>query len=962
VGYFTLTNEGLIAEVNLTGAAMLMVARRDLIHARFKTFVTTKDQIQWDTFFQTILEHEVKPTCDLQIIRKKGNPFYGRIEGFRVILSDESVQVRIAMSDVTTRKQEEIELLKKNEELFAAYEQISASEEELKSQYNLLTTIEADLRQTKDQLENLISIANVPIIVWDLSFHITRLNQAAESLIGRSSSDVLGQSIEILFPSELKERSMRLLRSTHEGVRWETVEIEILRLDGTVRTVLWNSSTLYTSDGVNPVATIAQGQDITDLKRLEKEKNASVIQIQKNLAQLAILNDEIRNPLTVIAMYADMTESSEVSDKIIDQIHRIDLMINQIDRRWDESEKILAYLRKHHQVEIKYSKCSNSDELGLSLSDKKRPFIEEVQAEIFTILDSIDALIYVTDMDTYDLLYLNKRGRGLFGDIVGKKCYKTIQKDQEGPCPFCNNNLLIDESGPTGVCQGEFQNTQNKRWYDCRDRAIRWSDGRLVRLEIATDITERKRNADELASIQKRLIEVYHLAHIGTWDWVATSDIVTWSEEMFHISGRDPTLRAPTSVEYHDMFTPFSWNLLSNAVSKTLATSEPFNLELEFILPDGTIRWMNVFGGPIYEKDGKVIGLHGTMQDINDRKREEERQILTMTVLQILSSFSHEEDNIGKILHTIQVSTGIEAVGIRLKDGEDYPYYKTNGFSDTFVKVEQSLCGYDTNGNVKRDDSGQVILECMCGNVISGHTDPQYPFFTAGGSFWSIDTTALLVSTTEQERQATTRNRCNDEGFESVALIPLRSQDKTIGLLQLNDHRKNMFTLEMVQFFEGLGNTIGIALDRKRTDETLIENENRFKAIYDQSPITIELYDATGTLMHINPAGLNLFGIQELEDIQNLSLFRELHINNEQKEKVLAGENVQYQESFDFEQVKSHNMYPTSRNGTIWLDVHITPMESNEMVITGFLVQITDITKHMLAEEALQLVNHKLHL
>ena len=114
--------------------------------------------------------------------------------------------------------------------------------------------------------------------------------------------------------------------------------------------------------------------------------------------------------------------------------------------------------------------------------------------------------------------------------------------------------------------------------------------------------------------------------------------------------------------------------------------------------------------------------------------------------------------------------------------------------------------------------------------------------------------------------------------------------------------------------------------------------------------------------MHINPAGLNLFGIQELEEIQNLSLFRELHINNEQKEKVLAGENVQYQESFDFEHVKSHNMYPTSRKGTIWLDVHITPMESNEMVITGFLVQITDITKRMLAEEALQLVNHKLHL
>jgi hypothetical protein len=71
----------------------------------------------------------------------------------------------------------------------------------------------------------------------------------------------------------------------------------------------------------------------------------------------------------------------------------------------------------------------------------------------------------------------------------------------------------------------------------------------------------------------------------------------------------------------------------------------------------------------------------------------------------------------------------------------------------------------------------------MCGNIICGRTEPKYQFFTAGGNFWFNSTTALLASTTEQERQAMSQNRCNEEGFESVALIPLRSYEKIIGLL-----------------------------------------------------------------------------------------------------------------------------------------------------------------------------------
>ena len=121
-------------------------------------------------------------------------------------------------------------------------------------------------------------------------------------------------------------------------------------------------------------------------------------------------------------------------------------------------------------------------------------------------------------------------------------------------------------------------------------------------------------------------------------------------------------------------------------------------------------------------------------------------------------------------------------------------------------------------GEVVRDGQGNPVLECMCGNVLCGRTDPALPFFTEGGSFWTNGTTELLASTTEADRQARTRNRCNGEGYESVALIPLRSGDEIIGLLQLNDHRRDQFTLEMIHFFEGLGASIGIALGRRRAE------------------------------------------------------------------------------------------------------------------------------------------------
>ncbi len=145
---------------------------------------------------------------------------------------------------------------------------------------------EKALSETNAYLENLIDHANAPIIVWDPQFRITRFNHAFEFLTGRAEAGVLGQSPAILFPPELIEDSMALIGKTLRGERWESVEIKILHRDGSIRTVLWNSATLFAKDGVTPIATIAQGQDITERKRVEEALHASTAKLENFNNQL----------------------------------------------------------------------------------------------------------------------------------------------------------------------------------------------------------------------------------------------------------------------------------------------------------------------------------------------------------------------------------------------------------------------------------------------------------------------------------------------------------------------------------------------------------------------------------------------------------------------------------------------------------------------------------------------------
>jgi len=129
---------------------------------------------------------------------------------------------------------------------------------------------------------------------------------------------------------------------------------------------------------------------------------------------------------------------------------------------------------------------------------KTREF-QESHRRLLTVMDSLDAAVYVADVETYEILYGNKYVRDLYGEVVGRTCWQVLQDGQSGPCDFCTKERLLTPDGePAGVNVREVQKKVTGKWYEVRDRAIRWVDGRKVVLQIAADVTERKQTEKDL--------------------------------------------------------------------------------------------------------------------------------------------------------------------------------------------------------------------------------------------------------------------------------------------------------------------------------------------------------------------------------------------------------------------------------------------------------------------------------
>ncbi len=143
---------------------------------------------------------------------------------------------------------------------------------------------------------------------------------------------------------------------------------------------------------------------------------------------------------------------------------------------------------------------------------------------------------------------------------------------------------------------------------------------RAYLVNVVRDITERKRVEESLRQKSEELTEAQHLAGLGSWQWDAQSDTVTWSEELYRLHGLDPKLPPPSFKEFPSLFTAESWTQLQHAVWGAAQTGIPYELDMEILGSGLQTKWVLARGEAVRDAGGAVIGLRGTVQDITARK------------------------------------------------------------------------------------------------------------------------------------------------------------------------------------------------------------------------------------------------------------------------------------------------------------------------------------------------------
>ena len=176
----------------------------------------------------------------------------------------------------------------------------------------------------------------------------------------------------------------------------------------------------------------------------------------------------------------------------------------ELEMRHKNGRKIIVEVREAPLVENGSVTAIVGSLVDITERKQAEEALRASHKRFLTVLDSIDATIYVADMDTYEILFMNKFMVNSFGrDFTGESCWEVFRGETQ-PCSFCTNDKLVDENGrPDDVCIWQDRNPLTGKWYINHDRAIEWTDGRLVRIQIATDVTELKEMEKKYQQAQK---------------------------------------------------------------------------------------------------------------------------------------------------------------------------------------------------------------------------------------------------------------------------------------------------------------------------------------------------------------------------------------------------------------------------------------------------------------------------
>ena len=407
-----------------------------------------------------------------------------------------------------------------------------------------------------------------------------------------------------------------------------------------------------------------------------------------------------------------------------------------------------------------------------------------------SVLDSLDAMVYVADMETYEVLFMNRYGRKKWGNAIGKKCYETLQEGKSTPCDFCTNHLLLDENGePNEVHTWEFQNTRTNQWFECRDSAIRWTDGKLVRMEIATDISERKEAVNALDAERERLSVT--LRSIG--DGVITTDIqgriIFLNKIAEELSGwSNEEAQGKPSTEVFNIINEKTGQKCVSPVQRVIELGRIIGLanHTALIAKDGSTRSIADSGAPIRDRQSKIIGVVLVFRDVTHEKKMEE-ELLKIRKLEsvgvLAGGIAHDFNNI-----LSGILGNIELAGYHIPEEETRTktlLENAEKATKRAAKLTEQLLTFSKGGEpVKALTSLPQLIKESAGFVL--HGSPVACEYNFDDNLWKVDIDSGQINQVIQNIIINAKHALPEGGTISISCTNI--SDAAIEALLSVDH------------------------------------------------------------------------------------------------------------------------------------------------------------------------------
>lgn len=440
--------------------------------------------------------------------------------------------------------------------------------------------------------------------------------------------------------------------------------------------------------------------------------------------------------------------------------------------------------------------------------------LEESHQRLLTVLDSLDAIVYVADLKTYEILFANKHLRDLLSDAVGRTCWQVLQTGQSGPCDFCPNEELLTADGePSRVHVWESRLLVTGRWYEIRDRAIRWVDERIARLEIAMDITERKQAAEAL--------EAAHAFQQSIIDGVAEPILVIDADYQVKLMNRAAHKFSHRDLGTSDPLFCYQISHQREIPCKEIApckeighpcpmqqvreSGQPVTVEHQHYQADGQRRFIEVLASPLWGTDGTFQGIIESNRDITERVRAEE------AVRESESKFRQLFQNANDAIYLWEL--------------------RDDGMPGHCIEVNDVACqmlGYS------RDE----LLTMTPADIDADEYVPQIP--------------KIMEKILAKEHF--TFEMCH------------KSKDGRETPVEISSH---VFTMNDEKVILSIARDI---TERKQAEAALQESEEQYRRLVELSPdaISVQVEDE---IVFMNSAGVDLFGAAEAEQLNGKSVW-----------------------------------------------------------------------------------------